>query len=120
MPVDSAIVLIDPKTPYNVGSVIRACSIYDIPLLRWTGKRISTAEGRRKAGSGLKHNKPRLPREERMKDYTNVDWREAPDEIISSIASLYGLTPVAVEVLDNSEWLDEFVHPENPLYVFGP
>ena len=115
----TAVVLIDPKTPYNVGAAIRACSIYGVETLRWTGTRISTAEGRRKAGSGLK-NKPRLPREERLKDYTNVDWQEAPDGVITELAEAHNLTPVAIEIVSGAERLDMFVHPERALYVFGP
>lgn len=116
----TAVVLLNPKTPYNVGSAIRACSIYDVPTLRWTGKRISTAEGRRKAGSHLKGNRPRLPREERLKDYTGVDWCEAEDNVVTALSQLYQLTPVAVERRDAAEPLHTFVHPERALYVFGP
>lgn len=116
----TAVVLINPKTPYNVGSVIRACSIYGVPTLRWTGSRITTAEARRKAGSHLKGNRPRLPREERLKDYSNVDWREGPDDVVTELVSTYGVTPVAVEKREAAEMLDEFVHPERALYVFGP
>lgn len=116
-----AVVLVNPKTPYNVGAAIRACSIFGVPTLRWTGKRITTAEGRRKAGSGLRGNRARLPREERMKDYTNVDWREATSEdVVTGLAAELGLVPVAVEVRENAERLHDFVHPERALYVFGP
>jgi tRNA(Leu) C34 or U34 (ribose-2'-O)-methylase TrmL len=115
----TAVVLCNPKTPYNVGAAIRACSIYEIPTLRWTGDRIATAEGRRKAGSSLK-NRPRLPREERLKDYANVDWREGADDVVSSLAAQKHLTPVAVELVPGAEFLHEFVHPGNALYVFGP
>lgn len=118
---DGAVVLIDPKTPYNVGAVIRACSIFDVRTLRWTGRRISTAEGRRKAGTTLKSNRPRLPREERMKDYGNVDWREDTSEnVVSALAQSLQAVPVAVEVREHSEMLDEFIHPLRAVYVFGP
>lgn len=116
----AGVVLLNPKTPYNVGSAIRACSIYDVATLRWTGKRITTAEGRRKAGSGLKGNRPRLPREERLKDYANVDWREAAEDVVSTLTRERGFVPVAVEIRDGAEYLHDFVHPENALYVFGP
>jgi tRNA(Leu) C34 or U34 (ribose-2'-O)-methylase TrmL len=116
-----AVVLCNPKTPYNVGSAIRACSIFGVPTLRWTGTRIATAEARQRAGSGLKGNRPRLPREERMKDYTNVDWRVADaDRVVSDLAVGRGLVPVAVELRDGAELLHDFVHPEDALYVFGP
>ncbi len=114
----AAVLLINPKTPYNVGSVIRACAIFDVPWLRWTGDRIATAEGRRKAGSWAKGNKPRLPREERLKDYVGVDWKEDQHALDVFIAE--GLTPVAVEVREQSELLPDFVHPERAVYIFGP
>ena len=31
-----------------------------------------------------------------------------------------GITPVAVEVVENSEPLNDFVHPERAVYMFGP
>lgn len=115
----TAVLLINPKTPYNVGAVIRACAIFDVPWLRWTGERVGTAEARRKAGSWAKgKNKPRLPREERLKDYVGVDWREDEGALGQFVSE--GLTPVAVEVRDQSEWLPDFVHPEQAVYVFGP
>lgn len=114
-----AVALMNPKTPYNVGSAIRACSIFGVPTLRWTGSRITTAEGARMAGQVFSRKKARLPREERLKDYTNVSWHQTTDMVITEFAA-QGFTPVAVEVLDLSESLAEFVHPERALYVFGP
>lgn len=118
----TAVVIINPKTPYNVGSAIRACSIYDVPTLRWTGKRISTAQGRARAGSALKKgHRTRLPREERLKDYAGVDWRESTsDTVVTDLAVRDGLTPVAVELVPGAEMLHDFEHPEDALYVFGP
>lgn len=114
----AAVVLINPKTPYNVGAAIRACSIYGVPTLRWTGKRISVAEGSRMSGRTFKR---RLPREERLKDYVGVDWREASsDDVVTQLALERDLVPVCVEVSENAERLHEFVHPERALYVFGP
>lgn len=60
--------------------------------------------------------KGRLPREERMKGYKEVNlinfdypFDQFPDA-----------TPVAVELRPNAENLFEFEHPENAVYVFGP
>ena len=115
----AAVICINPKTPYNVGAVIRACSIFDVKTLRWTGTRITDAEGRIKAGTSLKKNRPRLPREERLKDYTNVDWRVGAEDVISEFVA-EGYTPVAVEVRENATTLDVYEHPQRPVYVFGP
>lgn len=100
-----AVVLIDPKYPHNVGGIIRACSCFDIKSLVWTGERVNPAKYER------------LPREERMKGYKRVEFRnhQRPFELFAKEA-----TPVCVEVFESSEPLTTFEHPENAIYVFGP
>lgn len=100
-----AIVLIDPKYPHNVGAAIRACSCFEVKSLVWTGQRVDPAKY------------VRLPREERMKGYKRVEFRnhERPLELFAD-----NPVPVCVEVFDTSEPLTTFEHPENALYVFGP
>jgi tRNA(Leu) C34 or U34 (ribose-2'-O)-methylase TrmL len=122
--VDSAVVLVDPKTPYNVGSSIRACVIFGTPTLRWTGSRIDRAMAAKVSRSaGTSARKLRMPREERMKEYgLHCDWQSANGNpyVITDLCREHDLTPVAVEVMDSAEMLPDFVHPERPLYVFGP
>lgn len=98
------IVLIDPKFPHNVGATIRACSCFGVESLVWTGARIELSKYQR------------LPREERMKGYKSVHFvnHARPFELFGDV------TPVCVEVYENSEPLTTFVHPENAVYVFGP
>lgn len=101
-----AVALINPRFPRNVGAVLRACSCFDVKQLWWTGNRVSLDM----------ENGERLPREERMKCYQDVEMRQHEylfDEFPKA-------TPVAIEVRDTSEVLTDFIHPENPLYVFGP
>jgi tRNA(Leu) C34 or U34 (ribose-2'-O)-methylase TrmL len=101
-----SIILINPKVPHNVGAAKRAASCFGIPQVWFTGDRISLD-----ASKG-----ERLPREERMKGYDEVELRhfDYPFEQFENA------TPVAVEVRENSESLPDFVHPDNPVYVFGP
>jgi tRNA(Leu) C34 or U34 (ribose-2'-O)-methylase TrmL len=100
-----AIVLIDAKYPHNVGAAIRACSCFEVKSLVWTGQRVNPAKYER------------LPREERMKGYKRVQFRnyERPLELFADNPA-----PVCVEVFDTSEPLTTFEHPENALYAFGP
>jgi tRNA(Leu) C34 or U34 (ribose-2'-O)-methylase TrmL len=100
-----AIVLIDPKYPHNVGAAIRACSCFAVDSLVWTGERVNPSKY------------SRLPREERMKGYRHVDFRNhsRPFDLLPK-----DCVPVCVEVYDNSEPLTTFDHPENAVYVFGP
>jgi tRNA(Leu) C34 or U34 (ribose-2'-O)-methylase TrmL len=100
-----AIVIIDPKYPHNVAAAIRACACFSVKSLIWTGERVNPAKY------------SRLPREERMKGYKHVDFRndERPFELLPK-----DCVPVCVEVFENSEPLTTFEHPENAAYVFGP
>jgi len=111
---DAGILLVDPKYDYNVGAVVRACAVFGAGVCLWTGTRVLPG-----GPAGLP-KKYRLPREERLKGYAQV----FKDQVTDSAAELYceesGLTPVAVEVRENAEPLDVFIHPERALYVFGP
>jgi tRNA(Leu) C34 or U34 (ribose-2'-O)-methylase TrmL len=100
-----AIILIDPKYPHNVGAAIRACSCFEVHSLIWTGTRVNPSKYER------------LPREERMKGYKRVDFRndDRPFDVLPGHC-----VPVCIEVFDNSEPLTTFDHPENAVYVFGP
>lgn len=114
--------LINPKTPANVGGVLRACSLMGVNDLVWTGERVmDTGDMLRKTGTSLpnKASKYRLPREERMRDYQNVHWHRDNEKRIDTFVR-YGYTPVAVENRMESELLPFFQHPDNPLYIFGP
>lgn len=102
----SAILLTNPKFPHNLGAIVRTCSCYGVPDLLYTGTRMD------KAISLL----DRLPREERMKGYKNVNWRHS-DKPFDDMSDY---VPVAVEIRENAEMLQNFKHPENALYVFGP
>ena len=101
-----AVVLINPKYPHNVGAAVRACAVWDVPTLRWTGDRVRVDDPEN-----------RLPREERMRDYQNVDFKRAPKKILDWIP--VDAVPVAIEVRENAEKLPNFIHPENAVYVFG-
>jgi tRNA(Leu) C34 or U34 (ribose-2'-O)-methylase TrmL len=106
----SAVILINPKYDHNVGAALRACSCWGVPTLRWTGHRV-VFDGRR----------DRIPREERMKGYRDVDWGRT-DRPLDGLAApgRPAPVPVIVEVRQNSECLTTFEHPEEAVYIFGP
>jgi tRNA(Leu) C34 or U34 (ribose-2'-O)-methylase TrmL len=125
----TGILLLDPKYPHNVGSIVRAAACYGVAQVWWTGDRVSSAlavtgEGvgtnsTLGRGSTIPKRVGRLPREERLRDYQAVDWRQLtsarPFDRIPS-----GMTPVAVEFDQGAEKLPDFEHPEHAFYVFGP
>lgn len=104
-----AIVMYNPKYPHNVGAAVRAASCFGSDLIIFTGKRVSLEP------EGIKGY--RLPREERMKGYKDVTLinDDYPFNRFNK-----SITPVAVELRDNSEDLRYFQHPNNPVYIFGP
>jgi len=105
--VTPSIALINPKFARNVATTIRLASCYGIPQVWYTGNRISLDP---KSGE-------RLPREERIKGYKDVDLIQN-DYFFDQFEK--DVVPVAIEVRQNSEHLLNFEHPEKALYVFGP
>lgn len=101
------VILEDPKYPRNVATVQRTCSCYGCGHLWITGKRVSLTP----------YDGYRLPREERMRGYKDVELKQL-DFKMSQLPS--HVVPVAIELVPGSENLTEFEHPENALYVFGP
>jgi tRNA(Leu) C34 or U34 (ribose-2'-O)-methylase TrmL len=100
-----SVVLINPKYDYNVGGALRACSCWGASTLRWTGDRVRFD----------RNDKARIPREERMKGYTDVDFARTQ----RPLDGLDG-TPVVVELREHAECLTLFEHPEDAIYIFGP
>jgi tRNA C32,U32 (ribose-2'-O)-methylase TrmJ len=102
-----SVILINPKYAHNVGAAVRAASNFDAKQVWWTGNRVSL---------DLEKGE-RLPREERMKGYRDVEMVQF-DYPFDHFPK--GITPVAVEIRPNAESLPDFIHPENAVYVFGP
>lgn len=103
-----AVALCNPKYPRNVGAVLRACSCFGIKQLWFSGNRVPLKAD----GKGY-----RLPREFRMKEYNEVELRNF-DYFFEQFDR--DVTPIAVELRQNSELLPQFTHPEKALYIFGP
>ena len=102
-----AVGLVDPKFPHNVGAAVRAASCYGVRQVWFSGDRVRLDGARGQ----------RLPREERMRGYQDVELRHAdqPFDAFDRTA-----VPVAVELRRNAESLIQFEHPERAVYVFGP
>ncbi|MFN8994333.1 MAG: RNA methyltransferase [Pseudomonadota bacterium] len=88
-----------PKTPANVGAVLRAAHCYDAKLVAISGKR---------SGFGSTN--------------TTKAERHMPvilaEDLVNAIP--HGACPVAVDLVDDAECLFTFKHPERAFYVFGP
>ncbi|WP_274882120.1 RNA methyltransferase [Vibrio harveyi] len=93
--------LYNPKSPTNVGAVLRAAGCYDAAQVRYNGTRYSRAV---KFQTDTQNSQERIQLVE-MEDLTaNV----ADDVEI-----------VCVELVVGATALPHFTHPENAIYVFG-
>jgi tRNA(Leu) C34 or U34 (ribose-2'-O)-methylase TrmL len=88
-----------PKTPANVGSVLRAAHCYGAAMIAMTGHRYK--------GS------PTDP----QKGYRHIPLIRCED--LQSVVP-FDCVPVAVDLLDGAIELQKYAHPERAFYIFGP
>lgn len=98
--------LINPKSPDNVGSVLRAAANYNVNQVFYTGNRYPRA----------------IERSARAVDMTRNIGRSIP---ISQANCLIDTVTddtkvICIEFAENAVALPEYRHPENALYIFGP
>jgi tRNA(Leu) C34 or U34 (ribose-2'-O)-methylase TrmL len=95
----SAIGLHMPKTPANVGSVMRAAGCFGVSLVAMAGHRYQGAP----TDPAKNHLHMPFLRVENLRD-------AIPHDCI----------PVAVDLLDGARSLVSYTHPERAFYIFGP
>jgi tRNA(Leu) C34 or U34 (ribose-2'-O)-methylase TrmL len=95
--------IINPKSPQNMGSILRAAGCYQAQSIRYTGSRYARA----KAFST---------------DTKNAHLNIAVSHVSSVIDIINDkhLTKVAIELVEGATPLPLFKHPEKALYIFGP
>jgi tRNA(Leu) C34 or U34 (ribose-2'-O)-methylase TrmL len=94
--------LTDPKSPTNVGAVMRAAGCYQADEVRYTVVRYARAA---KFHTDTKDALKNIP-------------LNAVDSLIHDIPS--DLRIVCVDLVEGAIPLPEFEHPEKALYIFGP
>lgn len=95
----SAIGLHMPKTPANIGSVLRAAHCYGVGFVASTGRRYQHAPT------------------DTMKAYRHLPLLHADD--LHGLVP-HGCVPVAVDLIDGAKSLVDYQHPESAFYIFGP
>ncbi|WP_137818418.1 RNA methyltransferase [Pseudomonas sp. 2FG] len=98
----SCIGLFNPKSPENVGSVMRAAGCYAVNSVFYTGTRYARAQ-----------------------DFITDTKKIHQDIPLIGIDDLQkiiplGCTPVAVEMVEGAKPLPEYTHPDRAIYIFGP
>lgn len=96
------IVLINPKSPTNVGGVLRAAGCFGVNNVKYTGNRFDNAQ---KFATDTKQ----------IGDTSPLNKIETLTEVQKSDTKI-----IAVELTDGATPLPHFTHPENAVYVFGP
>lgn len=88
-----------PKTPSNVGSVLRAAHCYGVSMVAQTGDRYRGAS-----------------------TDTMKAWRHLPLLQVDDLRAVIprNCVPVAVDILPEARCLTSYTHPERAFYVFGP
>lgn len=94
--------LINPKSPTNVGGVIRAAGCYQATHIRYTGGRYQRAA---KFQTDTKNSQQNIP-------------LMAVDDMLNNIPK--NVDVVCVDLVEGATPLPEFQHPDNALYIFGP
>ena len=98
--------LINPKSPDNVGAVLRAAANYRVDKVFYTGDRYPRA----------------LERKARTVDMSR---KVSKDVLLSATQCLTDIVTdnmkiVCIEFAINAIPLPEYQHPDNALYIFGP
>ncbi|WP_158769866.1 RNA methyltransferase [Paraglaciecola sp. L1A13] len=97
---DIALCIINPKSPQNMGSILRAAGCYDASVIFYTGERYARAKA------------------------FNTDTKNVglniPMKHIDSPCPAPHMSMIAVELVEGATPLPHFTHPEHAYYVFGP
>jgi tRNA(Leu) C34 or U34 (ribose-2'-O)-methylase TrmL len=94
--------LYNPKSPENVGSVLRAAGCYGVNSVFYTGVRYDRAKA---FVTDTKKVHQKIP----------LIGIEDLQQVIP-----LGCTPVAVELVKGAKPLHDYTHPERAFYIFGP
>ncbi|WP_409574566.1 RNA methyltransferase [Thalassotalea sp. PS06] len=94
--------LTNPKSPANVGAVLRAAGCYQAEQIFYSGSRYDYAS---KFHTDTKNARQDIPMQQ-----TSCLLKAKPE----------GAKLICVDLVEGAQPLPEFVHPEQAYYVFGP
>jgi len=98
--------LMNPKSPDNVGSVIRAAANYRIKHIFYTGERYLRAIN---CNTGSVNTSRKVGKDIQSTSVENI---------LDAVAE--GMKIVCIELVENAIPLPEYQHPEKAFYIFGP
>ena len=95
--------LIDPKSPQNMGSILRAAGCYQVSSIHYTGSRYA------RASEYITDTKKR-----------HLDIKPTQVDDLLTVAKQLQLTTVGIELVEGASPLPQFSHPDQAMYIFGP
>lgn len=101
-----AIGLTNPKSPSNVGAVMRAAGCYQVDEVLYTGQRYAQAA---KFSTDTKNVSARIP----LTSVKSFIKEKSQNQHVHQQL-------VCIELVEGATPLPHFTHPESALYVFGP
>lgn len=113
--------LTDPKSPSNVGAVMRAAGCYSVNEVLYTGQRYAkVAKFHTDTKNALK--KIPLTQVDSFLNFIADESKEASVEQSLTEQNREATKLICVELVEGATPLPEFVHPETDkvLYIFGP
>jgi len=102
-----AVGLCNPKSPANVGAVLRACGCFSADQIFYTGTRYDRAE---RFYTDTANRRDDIPLT-RVNDLLFTDNKNSEND---------GIQSVCIELCEDAIPLPQFQHPERALYLFGP
>lgn len=99
---NSWIGLFNPKSPSNVGAVLRAAGCYSAKEVFYTGERFNRAS---KYQTDTKNMSAQIPLRQ-------------TDDLLNGLPE--GASLVCVELVEGAISLPKFEHPKHAVYIFGP
>jgi tRNA(Leu) C34 or U34 (ribose-2'-O)-methylase TrmL len=94
--------LVNPKSPENVGMVMRAAGCYEASKVFYTGKRFDRA---RQFFTDTKNMHEKIP-------------LQGVEDLLTTVPDVAKI--VAVELVEGATPIIHFQHPEQAYYIFGP
>ncbi|HTF95752.1 MAG TPA: RNA methyltransferase [Cellvibrio sp.] len=94
--------LVNPKSPTNVGMVMRAAGCYEADAVFYSGVRFERA---RKFATDTKNAQSKIP----LTHVENLSNAPVADAKL-----------IAIELIEGAVPLMDFAHPKNAYYIFGP
>ncbi len=103
--------LYNPKSPSNVGSVLRAAGCYDVDRVFYSGNRFDNAAKYQTDTKNIRSKTPLRGVECLVGDVKKGElWQNKATKP----------TIICVELVEGATALPQFEHPENAYYLFGP